>query len=315
MKRWLSFLLALLALFASCPTLADAPQYRIGICQLVQHEALDAATQGFRDAVKEQLGDQALILEKNASGDFATCVSIVNAFLAEEVDLILANSTQALQAAFAATGDTPILGLSVTDYPAALGLDAWDGVSGLNVSGASDLAPLDGQAELIREMFPEAKQVGLLYCSAEVNSEYQVRLISQYLTEMGVTCTEFAFTDTNDVFSVAQSAAQSSDVIFVPTDNTIASCTELIRNVVEIEGVPVIGGDSGICAGCGVATISIDYYDLGYAAGQMACEVLGGADVSQMPVRFSPVFTRVVNPGMCELLGVAVPEGFEPVGD
>ena len=310
MRRWFAFLLALLLLTGTAA--AQEPLYRIGVCQLEQHAALEEATQGFTDAIKDKLGDQVALNVQNASGDTATCISIVNAFLAEEVDLILANSTQALQAASAATADTPILGVSVTDYPAALDMDEWDGKSYINVSGTSDLAPLDGQAALIQTMFPEAKQVGLLYCSSEVNSQYQVRIIREYLQAMGYACTEYAFTDTNDVFMVAQNACQHSDVIFVPTDNTIAACTELILNVVEMEQVPVVGGDKGICAGCGVATICIDYYDLGYTTGLMACEILTGqADIAQMPIAYSPVFHTVVNPAMCELLGVAIPENCE----
>ena len=317
MKRRFAFLLAMLMAMTGLAGAAHAETvYRIGVCQLVQHEALEQATQGFADAVTQQLGNGVLLNVQNASGDTATCISIVNAFLAENVDLILANSTQALQAASAATGETPILGVSVTDYPAALGLDTWDGKTYMNVSGTSDLAPLDAQAELIRAMFPQAKNVGLLYCSSEVNSIYQVQTIGQHLKDMGYTCTEFAFTDTNDVFMVAQNSCQYSDVVFVPTDNTIASCTELIHNVVEMERVPIVGGDRGICAGCGVATICIDYYDLGYATGLMAVDILNGrAEIAQMPIAFSPVFHTVANPVMCETLGIPVPEDCELLPD
>lgn len=314
MRRRFSFLLAaVMALLMLTGAAAEQPAlYKIGICQLEQHAALEEATQGFIDAVQSQLGQQVEMNVQNASGDSATCISIVNAFLAEDVDLILANSTQALQAASAATETTPILGVSVTDYPAALDMDSWDGKTYINVSGTSDLAPLDGQAELIRTMFPDAKAIGLLYCASEVNSQYQVRTIRGHLEAMGYSCTEYAFTDTNDVFMMTQNACQNSDVIFVPTDNTIAACTELILNVVELEQVPVIGGDKGICAGCGVATICINYYDLGYATGLMACDILTGkADIAQMPIAFSPVFHTVVNAAMCEALGVAIPEDCE----
>ena len=317
MKKRLAVLLAaLMALLALCGAGAEEAVYRIGICQLEQHAALQEATKGFTDAVTEKLGGQAVLNVQKAAGDSATCIAIINAFLAEDVDLILANSTQALQAASAATADTPVLGVSVTDYPAALDMDSWDGKTYINVSGTSDLAPLDGQAELIKTLFPDAAKVGLLYCSSEVNSQYQVRTIRGHLEEMGYTCTEFAFTDTNDVFMVTQNACQYSDVIFVPTDNTIASCMELIHNVIEIEQVPVVGGDEGICAGCGVATICIDYYDLGYTTGLMACDILQGqADIAQLPIAYSPTFTQVVNTEMCEYLGIAVPEGFQPIGE
>lgn len=311
-KRCFAFLLVMLLMVQAAPALGEEETYRIGVCQLEQHAALEEATLGFTDAIAQQLGDRVTLNVQNASGDTATCISIVNAFLAEDVDLILANSTQALQAASAATGDVPILGVSVTDYPAALGMESWDGATYINVSGTSDLAPLDAQAELIHTLFPDAKDVGLLYCSSEVNSQYQANSIRTHLEGMGYTVTDFSFTDTTDVFMVAQNACQYSDVIFVPTDNTIASCTELILNVVEMEKVPVIGGDEGICSGCGVATICIDYYDLGYATGLMACDILTGkAEVSQMPIAYSPIFHTVVNPAMCELLGIAIPEGCE----
>lgn len=313
--RLLAALLAILMIFAASAA-AETAIYRIGVCQLEQHAALKDATQGFLDAIAQTLGDQCEVTVQNASGDPATCFSIINAFLAEDVDLILANSTQALQTASAATGSTPILGVAVTDYPAALDMDVWEGVTGTNVSGTSDLAPLDAQAALVQTMFPDAKTVGLLYCSSEVNSVYQVRIIRGYLEQMGYRCTEYAFTDTNDVFSVAQNACQNSDVLFVPTDNTIASCTELLRNVIEMECVPVIGGDEGICAGCGVATICINYYDLGYATGLMACDILlGKADIAQLPIAYSATFTHVVNAEMCEYLGITVPEGYRPIGE
>ena len=293
MKKLLSILIcAMLCLTATLPAMAEEETYTVGICQLVQHDALDAATQGFRDALTELLGDRVTFDEQNASGDSATCITIINSFIAEDVDLIMANATAALQAAQAGTGDIPILGTSVTDYGTALGIDDWTGTSGTNISGTSDLAPLDQQAAMIQELFPDAKEVGLLYCSAEPNSVYQIDVITGYLTEMGYNCTEYAFTDSNDVASVATNACAASDVLYIPTDNTAASCTEAIRNVVEPAGVPVVAGEQGICSGCGVATLSISYYDLGYATGEMAYEILvNGADVSTMPVEFAPSVT------------------------
>ena len=297
MKKLLSILIcAMLCLTATLPAMAEEETYTVGICQLVQHDALDAATQGFRDALTELLGDRVTFDEQNASGDSATCITIINSFIAEDVDLIMANATAALQAAQAGTGDIPILGTSVTDYGTALGIDDWTGTSGTNISGTSDLAPLDQQAAMIQELFPDAKEVGLLYCSAEPNSVYQIDVITGYLTEMGYNCTEYAFTDSNDVASVATNACAASDVLYIPTDNTAASCTEAIRNVVEPAGVPVVAGEQGICSGCGVATLSISYYDLGYATGEMAYEILvNGADVSTMPVEFAPSVTKMYN--------------------
>lgn len=294
---------------------ADGKVYNVGICQLVQHEALDAATQGFKDALTEKLGEGNVKFdEQNASGDSANCATIVNGFVSNNVDLILANATAPLQAAAQATADIPVLGTSVTDYATALDISGWTGTVGNNISGTSDLAPLDQQAAMIQELFPDAKNVGLLYCSAEPNSVYQCDVIEGYLTEEGYTVARYAFTDTNDVTSVAQTAADNSDVIYIPTDNTAASNTEAIANVVLPEGVPVVAGESGICGGCGVATLSISYYDIGYATGLMAAKILTGeADISQMPVEYAPKVTKMYNAANCEALGVTVPDGYEPM--
>lgn len=295
---------------------ADGKVYNIGICQLVQHEALDAATQGFKDALVEKLGEGSVKFdEQNASGDSANCTTIVNGFVSNGVDLILANATAPLQAAAQATADIPVLGTSITDYATALDISDWTGTVGNNISGTSDLAPLDQQAAMIQELFPDAKSVGLLYCSAEANSVYQCDVIEGYLTEEGYTVARYAFTDTNDVTSVAQTAADNSDVIYIPTDNTAASNTEAIANVVIPAKVPVVAGEEGICSGCGVATLSISYYDLGYATGEMAAKILAdGADVSAMPVEFAPNVTKKYNAANCEALGVTIPDGYEPMG-
>lgn len=295
---------------------ADSKVYRVGICQLVQHEALDAATQGFKDALVEALGEGDVKFdEQNASGDSANCATIVNGFVSSNVDLILANATAPLQAAAQATADIPILGTSVTDYATALDISDWTGTVGGNISGTSDLASLDQQAAMIQELFPDAKAVGLLYCSAEPNSVYQCDVIEGYLKEEGYSVTRYAFTDTNDVTSVAQTAADNSDVIYIPTDNTAASNTEAIANVVLPAKVPVVAGEEGICNGCGVATLSISYYDLGHATGEMAAKILAeGGDVSTMPVEYAPNVTKKYNAANCEALGITPPDGYEAIG-
>ena len=309
-------LLAILVVAVLClgmTAIAEAT-YTVGVCQLVQHPALDAATQGFQDALNEKLSGAVSFDVQNASGDSNTCSTIVNGFVSDNMNLIMANATPALQAAVAATGDIPILGTSVTDYATALDIDDWTGATGINVSGTSDLAPLDQQANMLHELFPDARVVGLLYCSAEPNSKYQVDVITGYLTELGYETVEYTFADSNDVASVTQSACDGSDVIYIPTDNTAASCTEAIRNVVEPAAKPVIAGEEGICKGCGVATLSISYYDLGYATGEMAYEVLvNGADVATLNIAFAPNVTKEYNAELCELLGVTVPEGYTAI--
>ncbi len=306
MKKLVTLALVLMMITAA----ACAGATTVGICQLVQHDALDAATQGFKDALSEKLPD-VKFEEQNASGDAATCATIVNTFVSNGVDLIMANATPALQAAVAATGDIPILGTSITEYGVALDLADFTGVTGFNVSGTSDLAPLDQQAAMVKELFPDAKKVGLLYCSAEANSIYQVKVVKAELEAMGYAAEEYAFTDSNDVASVSALAASECDVIYIPTDNTAAAYTETIANEVIPAKVPVIAGEEGICRGCGVATLTISYYDIGYATGLMAYEILAnGANVAEMPIEYAPQFVKKVNMANIEALGLTAPEGY-----
>lgn len=288
-------------------------KYTVGICQLVQHEALDAATKGFKDYLTEKLGDDVVFDEQNAQGDSATCATIVNSFVSKNEDLILANATAPLQSAAAATTDIPILGTSVTDYATALDISGWSGTTGRNISGTSDLAPLSEQAAMLNELFPDAKNVGLLYCSAEANSQYQVDTIKGYLEEMGYTCNYYSFSDSNDLASVATTASGEVDVLYVPTDNTVASNTEIINNIFQPAGIPVVTGEEGICAGCGVATLSISYYDLGVATGKMAVRVLNGEDISTMPVEYAPNFVKKYNKTICDALNITVPDDYEAI--
>jgi len=294
---------------------ACASAATVGICQLVQHAALDQATQGFKDALTAKMPDVEFD-EQNASGDAANCATITNTFASNGVDLIMANATPALQAAVAATGDIPILATSITEYGVALDIDNFSGVTGMNVSGTSDLAPLNEQAAMVKELFPDAKKVGLLYCSAEANSIYQVKVVGEELAKLGYETEEFAFTDSNDVASVSALAAQNADVIYIPTDNTAAAYTETIANEVIPAKIPVIAGEEGICSGCGVATLTISYYDIGYATGLMAYEILAnGADVSAMPIEYAPQFVKKYNAANVEALGVAIPEGYVAIGE
>ena len=333
MKKMISLTLAILmlaSLLAGCgsstPTETQAPAaeapaaeatvYNVGIIQLVTHDALDAATQGFQDALVAELGEGNVVFDlQNAAGDSNTCATIVNSFVSNEVDLIMANATPALQAASAATAEIPILGTSVTEYGVAIGIEGFTGTVGGNVSGTSDLAPLDKQAEMVKEWFPDAKNVGLLYCSAEPNSQYQVDTIKGMLEAMGFTCEMYAFADTNDMSAVTQNAADNSDVIYVPTDNTVASGTGIIDGICRAAGVPIIAGEEGICSGCGVATLSISYYDLGVATGKMAAKILTGeADISTMPVEYAATSTPKYNAAICEALGLTAPEGYVAIG-
>jgi len=300
---------------ATTETTEAAETYTVGICQLVQHVALDAATEGFIAALEEALPGQVTFDNQNASNDIPMCSTIVNQFVAADVDLIMANATPALQAASAATIDIPILGTSVTEYGVAMGIDNFSGTVGGNVSGTSDLAPLSEQAAMIQEWFPDASTIGLLYCSAEANSQYQVDVVKAELEAMGYTANLYSFSDSNDLAAVTEMAAVESDVIYVPTDNTVAANTGIIDNICQPAGIPVIAGEEGICGGCGVATLSISYYDLGYGTGMMAAKILTGeADISTMPIEYAPQFTKKYNPAICDALGLTAPEGYVAIG-
>ncbi len=295
---------------ASASGSAAGKKFTVGICQLVQHAALDAATQGFEDALTDSFGEDVTFDFQNAQGDSATCATITNGFVSAGVDLIMANATPALQAAQAATNDIPILGTSVTEYGVALGLTDFSGVVGGNISGTSDLAPLDQQAAMIVEWMPEVKKVGLLYCSAEANSQYQVDEVQKYLEEKGVVVTQYSFADSNDLSSVCQNAANENDALYVPTDNTVAANTGIVDGICRPAKKPVFAGEEGICSGCGVATLSISYYDLGYTTGEMAVKILNGeADISSMPIEYTDV-TKKYNKTICDDLGLTVPEGY-----
>jgi putative ABC transport system substrate-binding protein len=290
--------------------------YNIGICQQLEHPALDNATQGFEDALKDKLGDNVTFDLQNAQGEQANCATIANNFVANNVDLILANATTALQCAAAATADIPILGTSVTDYATALDIDDWTGTTGTNISGTSDLAPIDEQEKMLVELFPDAKNVAILYCSAEPNSKYQATEFEKALDADGISYKEFTAADSNDIASVVQSAVEYADVIYVPTDNTMAGNTEAINNITLPAGIPIIAGEEGICSGCGIATLSISYYDIGYRAGEMAYEILvNGADITTMEIEYAPQVTKEYNPEIAEKLGVTIPDDYTAIAE
>ena len=325
MKKILALVLAAMLVLSMAACTANpsgnnggdtAKKYVVGICQLIKHDALDAATEGFMDALKEALGAENVEFKlENAAGDSNTCSTIVNSFVTDEVDLIMANATPALQAAAAATEDIPILGTSVTEYGVALEIDNFSGTVGTNISGTSDLADLKEQANMLVEWFPDAKNVGMLYCSAEPNSTYQVETVKKELEGKGLTCTFYPFADTNELQAVVQKAAAASDVIYVPTDNQCASATETIDGVCRDAGVPIIAGEEGICKGCGVATLSISYYDLGVTTGKMAAQILKGeADIATMPIQYAEA-TKKYNKEICTALNIPVPDGYAAIGE
>lgn len=323
MKKLIAVIAVVIIAIGALTSLVACEQadYTIGICQLVQHPALDAATQGFIDALQEEMdkaGKTVKFDKQNAQNDDNICSTIINKFVAQNVDLILANATSPLSTAKNATKTIPILGTSITSYEVALNTTIpASGIVGGNVSGTSDLAPLDTQAQMILDLvgqIKEVKKVGLLYCSAENNSKYQVKVVRAYLEAKGVTCTEYTFTDTSDLQAVTTSAAQNNDAIYVPTDNTVAATTSTVDAICSQYKTPVIAGEEGICKGCGIATLSISYYNIGVATGKMAAKILlEGADISAMSIQYdeAPVFKY--DEARCAEYGITVPESYEKI--
>ncbi len=291
--------------------------YHVGICQLVQHDALDRATKGFQDALTEKLGDQVVFDLQNAQGDSQTCATIANQFVSSDYDLIMANATASLQACANATSDIPVVATSITSFPSALDMEMQaDGSSGINVTGTNDLAPLDQQAQMIADLFPEVQQVGILYCSAEVNSVYQAEHIAEYLDALNIAHKDFSFSDSNDLQAVVTTAVSECDVLYTPTDNTVASNTGLIDSVARPAGVPIVAGEESQCIECGLCSLSIDFYSIGYRAGEMAYEILAnGADPATMPIEDPDPesLSRVYNEQIASDLGITMGDDYTPL--
>ena len=319
MKKILALILTIVILatsclaFASCGNKNTNAKYTVGVCQLVQHPALDQATEGFIKALKDELGDDVAIEVQNASNDMNLCSSIIGNFVVKNVDLIMANATPVLQTASNATKNIPILGTSITEYGVALETTLNNGVVGGNISGTSDLAPLDQQADMILEFMPDVKKVGIVYCSSEANSKYQVEVVKAHLEGKGVSVVEYSFSDANDISAVLTTAAENCEALYVPTDNTAATCAQVIGSIAREYRIPVFAGEENVARECGVASLTISYYDLGYTTGKMAAKILKGeAKVSEMRIEYATP-TKKYNKTMCELLGFEVPQGYEEI--
>lgn len=319
MKKILALVLAVVMVVSmtACGGAAKEKTYTVGICQLVQHAALDAATQGFQDALKEKLGDKVTFDLQNAQGDSATCSTIVTGFVANKVDLIMANATPALQAAMSATSEIPILGTSVTDYGTALAIEDMDPAvgTGINVSGTSDGVPAQLYADTVKDLVPDAKNVSIVYCSAEPNSVLQSDQFEEAMNAMGVATKVFTFTDSNDIQAVVTSAIEGADALYIPTDNTAASNMTLVQGVCEAANMPIICGEEGMCGAGGLATVSISYYDIGHVCGEMAADILmNGADVSKMPIGYASSPEKKYNADYAAAIGFEMPDTYAPIG-
>lgn len=288
--------------------------YNIGIVQLVQHDALDQATEGFKAALIEKLGEENVKFdEQNASGDAATCTTIVDKFVNANVDLIMANATPAVQAAKEATATIPVVGTSVTDY-AGSALVASNDAPGGNVTGASDMNAVSNQLELVKAFAPDAKNIGIVYCSAEENSKLQADEAKVVFEAEGYTVTTYTAADVTDLQTVVEKAVSENDVLYEPTDNLVAANMEIIKNAAVPAGVPVICGEESMCKAGGLASYSLSYYNVGYEAGLMAYEILvNGANPAEMPIKIfeASELNLILNEDVMKEMNITLPEALQ----
>ena len=316
MKRtfaWIMTALMLMLSLCGCgaPAKADGT-YHIGIVQLMQHVALDQATQGFQDALTEKLGDKVTFDVQLASGEATNCTTIVTKFVNDDVDLIMANATPAVIAAKEATDSIPIVGTSVTDYvsPEAAIVASNDAPGG-NVTGYSDMSDIAAHVELTQQLCPEAKTVAIIYCSAEPNSVIQGNQAEELYQAAGFKTVTLTASDITTVSTVVTAACEQADVIYIPTDNLFAENMESVKNIAEPAKVPVICGEGGMAKTGGTASVAIDYYVLGYRAGEMAYEILvNGADPATMPIGFMKAedMELIINEENAKAIGLTVPD-------
>lgn len=319
MKNWKRVLALLSAAvmamaFTACDGGADDGKYHIGIVQQMEHPALDEATRGFKQAMVDKLGEDKVVFDyQNAQGEQTNCGTIATKFVSDRVDLIMANATTALQSAAQATSTIPVIGTSITDYLTAGVVDSND-KPGRNVTGASDLAPIDKQIELLCTLCPDAKKVGIFYCSAEPNSKFQSDKAEAALKAAGRDVSIYTVADSNEIQAVLTNAADEVDAIYIPTDNTVANTMEAVRNITVPKKIPVICGEEGMCSQGGLATLSISYYSMGYTAGEMAVEILqNGANPADMAIRYASETTNKYNKAIAEEIGWTIPAGLTPI--
>lgn len=287
----------------------DPAECKIGVIQLTEHVALDAACQGFIDGMVAAGFKEENITVQNAQGEQPNCVTIANTFVNNGVDLILAIATPAAQAAAQATTEIPILVTAVTD-PESAGLVASNEAPGGNVSGTSDMNPIDEQVALLQKLCPDAKTVGILYCSSEDNSKLQADLAQTTMEAAGLKVEVFTATDTNDVQAVTQAAVSKVDAIYIPTDNLFASAMDTVALITNPAKIPVICGESNMVEKGGLATYGIDYYNLGQMTAAQAVQVLvDGVDVGTIAIGYSSEkdLAVSVNEDTAAAIGVEIP--------
>ena len=318
MKRTLALLMAsaqMLSLAGCSQTggsssSGEAETLRIGIIQPMEHESLDAAREGFVQALADHGytdGDTIVLDYQNAQGDSSALLTISQRFVGDDCDLVLAIGTGAAQSIVSQTSEIPVLITAVTD-PVDAGLVQSSEAPGTNVTGTNDMNPIREQLELIPEILPDAQTVGLLYTSSEDNSILQIEEAKAILEEMNLDYVEQTVTGSNDVQQAVQSIVTRCDAIYIPTDNTFASAMPLVGSVVMESGTPVICGATGMVEAGGLITLGLNYYNLGYQTGEMAVQVLEGADPASMPVQSQNQYDYVVNEEMLSALGMELPQ-------
>lgn len=294
----------------STPSNPDEKVFQIGIVQLAEHPALDEATRGFKEFLTEKLGDKVQFNVQNAQGEQTNCTTIVNQFVSSKVDLIMANATNAVKAAREATSDIPVVGTSVTDYVFS-GLVASNEAPGANVTGASDMNPVNVQVQLMKTLCSEVKTVGIVINSGEENSAIQAEEAKTAFEAEGFAVKIYSVADTNEIQTVVTAACNEVDAFYEPTDNLIAANVPTMSNITTAAGKPVICGEGGMCESGFLATYAISYYELGRAAGEQAYNILvNGADPATTPIFFFDVsnLSLVINEENAAELGITIPE-------
>ena len=314
-KYFVIFLIAALVcgMLTGCGGGNDKEMYKIGIVQLVSHGAGEAAADGFKQALLDSglvEGETVTFIEQNGQNEQSNLESIAQSFISEDVDLICAVSTSTAQVMAAATDEIPIVGTAITNYEKTRLVESNE-APGYNVTGTSDQNPIEKQGELLLDLVPDAKNVGIVYNASEVNSQLQVAHMTAYMQSRNVTVVESTFADINHMQQATQALVGKVDAIYLPTDNAVASSMAQVVTVAEDAKIPVICGAITQVEGGGIATYGIDYYKLGYQSGEMALKILNGeAEPAAMPIEFANEddLALVINKGEADLIGLDIPQ-------
>lgn len=316
MKKFTAlFLSALLALtFAACSSSVSSEEssdkLKIGVLQLAEHEALDSAREGFVKALEDagfKDGDNIVLDVQNAQGDQSNLSTMSDRFVNNDSDLVLAIATGAAQSMASKTSDIPILFTAVTD-PVDAGLVSSNENPGANITGTNDMSPISQQIDLLLQLAPNTKTVGLLYNSSEDNSVLQIEIVKKALQERNIAFDEQTVTNTSEVQQAAQSLAGRCDAVYVPTDNVISSAMAIVSDIMTENKIPVICGEENQVINGGLATLGINYFELGYQTGEMAVKILNGEDVSTMAVQSQENFSYLINKETAQAIGIEIPQ-------